>query len=96
MVDALDYRDVSVAFFHATMVEEMLVRPPKNMKKNKKIIWKLKKAMYGTQVANSRWQRLVRETLTMTMTHSLKMDGPAGMSDGVMTHRKIIGNLVGC
>ena len=26
-------------------------------------IWKLKTAMYGTQVASSRWQRLVRETL---------------------------------
>ena len=28
-----------------------------------KTIWRLLKAMYGTQVASSRWQRLVRETL---------------------------------
>ena len=40
----------------------MFVRAPKNMRKDK-IIWKLLKAMYGTQVASSRWQRLVRETL---------------------------------
>ena len=40
----------------------MFVRAPKNMRKEK-IIWKLLKVMYGTQVASSRWQRLVRETL---------------------------------
>ena len=32
------------------------------MKKDK-TIWELLKAMYGTQIASSRWQRLVRETL---------------------------------
>ena len=35
----------------------VLVRPPKNMKKDK-TIWKLLKDMHGTQVASSRWQRL--------------------------------------
>ena len=54
--------DVSVAFFHATIEEEVFVRPPKNMRKDN-TIWRLSKAMYGTQVASSRWQRLVRETL---------------------------------
>ena len=54
--------DVSVAFFHAAIEEEVFVRPPKNMRKDK-TIWKLLKAMYGTQVGSSRWQRLVRETL---------------------------------
>ena len=54
--------DVSVVFFHATIEEEVFVRPPKNMRKDK-TIWKHLKAMYGTQVATSRWQRLVRETL---------------------------------
>ena len=54
--------DVSVALFHATTEEEVFVRPPKNMRKDK-TIWKLLKVMYGTQVASSRWQRLVRETL---------------------------------
>ena len=42
--------------------EEVFVRPPKNVRKDK-TIWRLLRAMYGTQVANSRWQRLVRETL---------------------------------
>ena len=36
--------DVSVAFFHATIEEEVFVRPPKNMRKDK-TIWRL---MYGT------------------------------------------------
>ena len=54
--------DVSVAFFHAAIEEEVFVRPPKNMRKDK-TIWRLLRAMYGTQVASSRWQRLVRETL---------------------------------
>ena len=54
--------DVSVALFHAAIEEEVFVRPPKNMRKDK-TIWKLLKAMYGTQVASSRWQRLVRDTL---------------------------------
>ena len=38
------------------------MRPPKNTRKDK-TVWKLLKAMYGTQVASPRWQRLVRETL---------------------------------
>ena len=54
--------DVPVAFFHATSEEEVFVRLPKNMRKDT-TIWRLLKAMYGTQVASSRWQRLVRETL---------------------------------
>ena len=36
---------------------DVLVRPPKNMRKDK-TIWKLLKPMYGTQVASSDWQRL--------------------------------------
>ena len=54
--------NVSVAFFHATIEEEVFVRPPKNMRKDK-TIWKLLKARYGKQVASLRWQRSVRETL---------------------------------
>ena len=54
--------DVSVAFFHATIEEEVFLRPPKNMRKDE-TIWKLLKAMYGTQGASSRWQWPVRETL---------------------------------
>ena len=54
--------DVSVAFFHSTIEEEVFVRPPKIMRKDK-TIWKLLQAMYGKQVASSRWQKLVRETL---------------------------------
>ena len=54
--------DVSVAFFHATIEEEVFVRSPKNMRKDQ-TIWRLLKAMQWTQVASSRWQRLVRETL---------------------------------
>ena len=37
--------DVSAAFFYATTEEEVFVRPPKNMRKDK-TIWKLLKAMY--------------------------------------------------
>ena len=48
--------------FHARIEEEVFVRPPKNMRKDK-TIWRLLRAIYGTQVASSRWQSLVRETL---------------------------------
>ena len=51
-----------MAFYHATIEEEVFVRPPKNIRKDK-TIWRLLRAMYGTQVARSRWQRLVREAL---------------------------------
>ena len=40
----------------------MFVRQPKNLRKDK-TVWKLLNAMYGTQVASSRWERLVRERL---------------------------------
>ena len=53
---------VSVAFFHAAIEEDVFVRPPKNMRKDRAIS-KLKKVMYGTEVANSGWHKLVRETL---------------------------------
>ena len=48
----LGLSDVSVAFFHAAIEEAVLVRPPMNMRKDKPI-WKLLKAIYGTQVAIS-------------------------------------------
>ena len=51
--------DVSVAFFHATIEEEVFVRSPKNMRKVK-TIWRLLKATYGTQVASSRWHFCAR------------------------------------
>ena len=54
--------DISVAFFHAKITEEVYVRPPANLRVQGQV-WRLKRAMYGTQVASSLWQRLVRETL---------------------------------
>lgn len=54
--------DVSVAFFHAPLHETVFIRPPMNLRKDG-IIWLLKKAMYGTQIASAMWQKLVRETL---------------------------------
>ncbi|CAK0831695.1 unnamed protein product [Prorocentrum cordatum] len=53
--------DVSVAFFHAKMTEELIVRPPAIMRKPKKL-WRLLKTVYGTQVAAKLWQELIRET----------------------------------
>ena len=43
--------DVSGAFFHATIEEDVFIRLPKNMRKDK-TIWRLLKAMYGTQVVH--------------------------------------------
>ena len=39
--------DASVAFFHAAIEEEVFVRPPKKMRKDK-TFWKLLRATYGT------------------------------------------------
>ena len=61
--DCLGLWDVSVAPPHATIEEDVFVRPPKNMWKDT-TIWKLLKAMYGTQVASLRWKMLVREALS--------------------------------
>ena len=54
--------DVSVAFFHALLQELIFVRPPRDMQKAG-IVWKLKKAMYGTQIAAKAWQQKVREVI---------------------------------
>ena len=54
--------DVSVAFFHALITELLFVRPPRDMRKPG-IVWRLRKAMYGTQVAAKAWQSRVREVL---------------------------------
>ena len=51
-----------IAFFHTMIEEDMFVRPPKNMRKDKSF-WRLLRAMHGTLVASSCWRRLVRESL---------------------------------
>ena len=58
----IDVWSVSVISFHAVIEEEMLVRPPKNMRKDKSM-WRLLRAVHGTLVASSCWRRLVRKRL---------------------------------
>ena len=48
--------DVSVAFLHAPIGDEMvLILPPANIRK-KGFVWKLKKALYGLRTSPRRWQ----------------------------------------
>ena len=101
----LDVWSVSVAFFHAMIEEEMSVRPPKNMRKDKSI-WRLPRAMHGILVASSCWRRLVRERLcdsqwkiltSMPCVGYNETEGPLAMfhEDDFMTegHDSALGKL---
>lgn len=54
--------DVSVAFFHAEIKEELYVRPPAGMRKPG-WIWKLLRAMYGSRQASMLFQDQVAHVL---------------------------------
>ena len=53
--------DASVAFFHAELDEVIYIIPPKEVEPDRNILWRLKKAMYGTRKAAKLWQRYVAE-----------------------------------
>ena len=56
--------DVSTAFLHALMIEEVFVWPPKEFYPEGKCLWRLKKAMYGLRQAPKLWQEHFAEVMT--------------------------------
>ena len=56
--------DVSTAFLHALMNEEVFVWPPKEFYPEGKCLWRLKKAMYGLRQAPKLWQEHFAEVMT--------------------------------
>jgi hypothetical protein len=87
--------DVSVAFFHAPIDELVFVRPPRDMRKPG-IVWRLGKAMYGTQVAAKAWQALVRGVLTEWGLGAHLVDCLRGLQregglDGPVPRRRFLG-----
>ena len=63
--------DVSTAFLHAPMTEEVLVQPPPELMGTKYcpegFCWKLKKALYGLRGAPLSWNKHITEILTEKM-----------------------------
>eukprot|EP00439_Symbiodinium_sp_Y106_P005086 s6380_g1.t1 len=56
--------DVSTAFLHALMNEEVFVWPPKESYPEGNCVWRLKKAMYGLRQAPKLWQEHFAEVMT--------------------------------
>ena len=56
--------DVSTAFLHALMNEEVFVWPPKEFYPEGNCLWRLKKAMYGLRQAPKLWQEHFAEVMT--------------------------------
>ena len=56
--------DVSTAFLHALMNEEVFVWPPKEFYPEGDCLWRLKKAMYGLRQAPKLWQEHFAEVMT--------------------------------
>ena len=56
--------DVSTAFLHALMSEEVFVWPPKEFYPEGNCLWRLKKAMYGLRQAPKLWQEHFAEVMT--------------------------------
>ena len=56
--------DVSTAFLHALMNEEVFVWPPKQFYPEGNCLWRLKKAMYGLRQAPKLWQEHFAEVMT--------------------------------
>ena len=63
--------DVSTAFLHAPLTEEVLVQPPKELIGTKYCpeghCWRLKKALYGLRSAPLSWNKHITEILTEKM-----------------------------
>ena len=63
--------DVSTAFLHAPLTEEVLVQPPKELVGTKYCpeghCWRLKKALYGLRSAPLSWNKHITEILTEKM-----------------------------
>eukprot|EP00439_Symbiodinium_sp_Y106_P028667 s6609_g3.t1 len=56
--------DVSTAFLHALMNEEVFVWPPKEFYPEGNCLWRLKKAVYGLRQAPKLWQEHFAEVMT--------------------------------
>ena len=63
--------DVSTAFLHAPLAEEVLIQPPKELMGTKYCpeghCWRLKKALYGLRSAPLSWNKHITEILTEKM-----------------------------
>ena len=78
--------DVSTAFLHALMNEEVFVWPPKEVYPEGNCLWRLKKAMYGLRQAPKLWQEQNAEVMTTKL----------GFGDARVTLTSTVMNLVDC
>ena len=55
--------DVSAAFLHADLIEEVWIQPPAEYEPNPELKWRLKKALYGLKQAPRAWYMKMSKTL---------------------------------
>lgn len=60
---SIGFADISTAFLHATLDENIYVWPPCEFYPKGTTLWKLKKAMYGLRQAPRRWQEHFATTM---------------------------------
>ena len=67
--------DVSTAFLHAAMTDEVFVWPPAEYYPDRKVLWRLNKAMYGLRQAPKLWQDHFAATMQKLKFKRCKSDG---------------------
>ena len=74
----LEMLDVRAAFLQSKPIERLvLVRPPKEFRKNDEEVWRLKKAAYGLNDAARNWYNTIKKKLLELGCTMLKLDSSA-------------------
>ena len=66
--------DVSTAFLHATLSEEIFVKPPDEFYPEGGVVWRLKRALYGLKNAPRLWQDHFADVMKCNNFHRSKTD----------------------
>ena len=80
--------DVSTAFLHASVFQPTYVSPPEDYQTDskEKVVWKLKRAMYGLKPAPKSWQEHLKEVLQEIGLQQMRSDSRLLNSADKLTH----------
>ena len=70
----IGFQDVSIAFLHSNISEEIHVNPPSGLYQGKANIWRLNKAMYGLRGNRKSWQLHFRHIMARFGKRRLQYD----------------------
>ena len=70
----LRHVDITAAFLHSTMDEDVYVEQPHGIEQQEGMVCKLKKALYGLRTAPRRWQQKLHEVLKSAGFSPLRFD----------------------